>query len=442
MKSEKLKFLLLLILLPFIIFSFLLSPILIIVDILINFKRKDKTVYFNEKFNLFQNIKEIKRYKNSSSKSNNPFFLVIATSAGEISTIETLFEEIKINLFILTTSITGRYKNTVLHNCTVRYMPFPFSLFSFFTILSLKPQAIIFLEHEFWPSYFIYSFLLNIPILALQIRPSLFKDIISSKFYTYLLKLSRKIFLTEEKSKYPLDFPFDKVKVDNLDIKTTKKLTVYDEKKKIAITFASTHEQEEQIFFESINELTKISNLTFIFVPRHPDRSTKIKENAKEHGIDSIFFSQIEDEFETYLKKLNEQKEKFKIIIVDKFGLLDLIYSYSKVSIVGGTFAELGGGHNVYEPLLKCSTVIAGPFLHNMLNIFNEAVKLKIALFSLGNKEDLKNKIINLSEISISLQNKKGTIDFNGSPFQKIYLSQYKAKQHILDEILQASRNS
>ncbi len=470
----------------FLFFLFLLSifiiPIFIIIDTFFNIKRSDKQRYFNERFNLFLIFKNILNYKNFIYKKDLPFFICVATSAGEISTIETLFESTKVNLLIFTTSITGRDKKLNLYNSKIFYLPLPNIFYLTLIFFIFKPDYIIFLEHEFWPSYFITTFLLSIPIITLQVRPSLFKSKLSSIFYINLLKFSSLIFLTENKGKYPKNFPFNKVKIDNVDIKTLKKVDEKISNLKISILFASTHKEEEDIFFDSIKFL-KEKFLTFdkeldfliFLVPRHPSRSKEIQENAYKKGIKSIFYSKIKDEIKILFEDLESSPKKQKpnldkalselinkintiefedsnnikinkeepfIIIVDQFGVLDYLYKYSKVAIVGATFAKLGGGHNIYEPLLKECFVIVGPYLYNMLNIFENAERLNIA-FRINNDFNLlSEKIYQAWVISTQLQNKKGNPDFTDSPFEKLYLSQIIFKQHLLDEILKVSCNS
>ncbi|MCR4422828.1 MAG: hypothetical protein NUV32_10195 [Exilispira sp.] len=482
MKRQKLRifhsfFLFLLFLL-----SIFIIPIFLMIDILFNIKRSDKKRYFNERFNLFYIFKKISNYKNSICNKNSPFIICVATSAGEISTVETLFESNNVNLLIFTTSITGRDKNLNLNYSQIFYLPLP-NIFYLTLIFSMsKPDSIIFLEHEFWPSYFIASFLLNISIITLQIRPSLLKSKLSSIFYINLLRLSNIIFLTESKEKYPDNFPFYKVKLDNVDIKTLKMAEEKVSNLKNSVIFASTHEEEEDIFFDSIkflkdNLLNTKDCLDFLIflAPRHPNRSKEIHENAIKKGIKSVFYSSIKDEIKIFfsnlessfenqnqninksyyelinniktkeLEDLNHSKiskdEPF-IIIVNEFGVLDYLYKYSKVAIVGATFAELGGGHNIYEPLLKECFVIVGPYLHNMLNIFKNAEKLNLTFRVNSEFKELSEKIYHAWVISTQYQNKKGNPDFSDSPFEKLYLSQSSFKQHILDEILKVSGNS
>ncbi|MFN3412191.1 MAG: 3-deoxy-D-manno-octulosonic acid transferase [Exilispira sp.] len=403
-------------------------------------------------------------------KKNEPFYIVIATSAGEIATIETLFESLKYNLLIFTTSITGRDKNKTLDNSTIFYMPVPLFLYSFFIINFLKPDSIIFLEHELWPSHFFASYLLNIPVIVLQIRPSLFKSKLSSFFYINLLKLSRLIILTEDKAKYPSSFPFELVAFYNIDIKTLKSEIKFLKTYKFSIIFASTHAKEEDIFFKAIKIIDNNISTIYFIAPRHPDRYKDVIKTAQDNKITAILYSDYKDQINEFFKNLDNifiesnfnysnikqkfyQKLNLKImpaelivIIVNTFGILDMLYKYSKVAIVGGSFAELGGGHNIYEPLLNCCNVIVGPFFYNMQSILDDSIKLKIALKSDKNPDDLSKKIIESYQIfdnNLTENNyKKAKISFSGSPYEKLYNFRVEIKQHILDKILKVSGNS
>jgi len=485
MKSQKFNFLSFFLFLFLTFFSLILFPFLILIDIFINLKREDKKRYFNERFNIFFIYKSIKSYLKYRSNQNFPFYISIATSAGEISTLEILFESTDVNLLIFTTSITGRNKKLSINNSTIFYLPMPNLIYCLILFFFFKPSATLFLEHEFWPSYFISSSLLNIPIITFQIRPNLFKSEIFSFFYLNLLRLSDLIFLTEKKEKYPKKFPFHKVKIDDVDIKITKTIKSEINNPKISITFASTHEEEEEIFFESIKLLKdrlikEYENIDFIifFAPRHPNRSEFIKEKAKEKNIKSVFYSDIKNEIknlfddidknfiidEKYFnnrflkfkrnidshfysnefseKELKAINEKLPVIIVNEFGILDYIYRYSKVAIVGATFAELGGGHNIYEPLINGCCVIVGKYLHNMLNIFEQSEKLNIACKIKEDPVLLADKILHYCFVSSQFQDDRGIFKFSNSPFEKLYLCQLNFKQHILDKISKVSGNS
>ncbi len=459
MKRQKFKILKILLFFFLVTISIIFIPILFIFEIILNFKRIDLKRYLNERFNLILLYKSLKNYFMNLFDNSHPLFVIVATSAGEISTLEILFESNKINLIIFTTSITGRNKAIILKNSITLYLPIPNFLYCLLILVKIRPKAVLFLEHEFWPSYFITSSLLSIKIASLQIRPNLFKKRLSSIFYSNLLRLSDSIFLTEKKEKYPYFFPFNKVRIEDLDIKTTKKINDSFSVKKVSIIFSSTHQEEEDIFFESTRYILSSIDCILFLAPRHPQRSQSILDKAKSKKIDAILYSEIKDNLQIffnnlddifeksdndYLKAINSYSENFrkKLIIVDEFGILDYLYLYSKVAIIGATFDELGGGHNIYEPILKGCNIIVGPYLYNMLNIFSEAKNLGIGTTSSSEPLELYEKIKESWINSISFNNKKGSLDFSGSPHEKIYLKQIKFKQQILDEILKFSDNS
>lgn len=56
------------------------------------------------------------------------------------------------------------------------------------------------------------------------------------------------------------------------------------------------------------------------------------------------------------------------VYIVDTFGELDLFYSLAPVSFLGGSLVPIGG-HNVFEPIRAGSVVIIGPHTHNFHDV-------------------------------------------------------------------------
>ncbi len=135
-------------------------------------------------------------------------------------------------------------------------------------------------------------------------------------------------------------------------------------------------------------------------------------------------------------KNLQNPINRRFIIIVDLFGKLDWLYDHSKVTIMGGTFYDYKGGHNIYEPLLSASFCIAGKYLLNLLSFFKEAEKAGLtSLVSDFNKLDF--EILKFWEISKSLENKNGILQFEGSQFEKLYIETQNVKQQILHEFSQ-----
>ncbi len=486
MKSAKIfKYLILLIL--SIIFLPAL-PIFFLTDLSVNLTRKDLCKFLKERYGWFSQIKTYKSFlKSFNNKKDDKIILCLATSAGEIATLEALFEKYnKASFFILTTSITGRNRPCKFSsNFAIHYMPVPNFLFTMTIFSLLKPDLCLVVESEFWISYFVTSKILNIPIVAVQIRHTMFQKKITELYYYTFIKLCTWIILPEEREAYPVNFPFKKVKFFNTDLKLLKARVKKTDHRKFFCIFASTHKEEEAVFFECMNKMIDSFEGIFVIAPRHPQRAKEISDYALKKDLCPIFLSEIFDflskevdniddiknninneEFIQSLKKKislynenidimkkikNEKSKQFQnssfkklqnqndlryIIIVDLFGKLDWLYDHSKVTIMGGTFYDYKGGHNIYEPLLSASFCIAGKYLLNLLSFFKEAEKLGLtSLISDFNKLDF--EILKFWEISKSLENEIGILQFEGSQFEKLYIKTQNIKQQILLEFSQ-----
>ena len=83
----------------------------------------------------------------------------------------------------------------------------------------------------------------------------------------------------------------------------------------------STHEGEETFFIESFKKLRKkINNLIFIIIPRHIERTERIKSLLQKKRIKYA----VRSNKNSYLKNSN-------ILLVDTFGELSLFLNYLKL---------------------------------------------------------------------------------------------------------------
>jgi 3-deoxy-D-manno-octulosonic-acid transferase len=58
-----------------------------------------------------------------------------------------------------------------------------------------------------------------------------------------------------------------------------------------------------------------------------------------------------------------------KVILIDAMGLLRTCYQLADVAIVGGSFVQHIGGHNIMEPSAFAKPVIFGPYMHSQLEL-------------------------------------------------------------------------
>ncbi len=109
------------------------------------------------------------------------------------------------------------------------------------------------------------------------------------------------------------------------------------------ITLGSTHNPEEE---KLIAALADIPNLKVLLVPRHPER-----------------FEALSKHYPATYSKCRELSGNERVILIDAMGLLPSCYQLSELAIVGGSFAEGIGGHNIIEPLQCGIPVLFGPHM-------------------------------------------------------------------------------
>ena len=126
------------------------------------------------------------------------------------------------------------------------------------------------------------------------------------------------------------------------------------EKKKNVITIASGNENEIDIHIKIMKILIEKTDYKVIYVPRHLNWKTKLERKLK----DELLF----EKTGWFTKKTNPS---YLINIYWCYGALEQLYSYSKITLMGDTFNNIGG-HNIIEPALKGNSVIVGP-QHNAL---------------------------------------------------------------------------
>lgn len=127
----------------------------------------------------------------------------------------------------------------------------------------------------------------------------------------------------------------------------------------IVLTMGSSHAPEEQILIDSLKKIWKESpDLKVILVPRHPERFKEVGELLKNERLSWINFSDIQ-----------KRTGKEQVILMDAMGLLRMCYQLSDLTIVGGSFTDRVGGHNILEPCWYGKPVLFGPHMHTQLEL-------------------------------------------------------------------------
>ncbi len=301
-------------------------------------------------------------------------------SVGEFNTAKPILLELKKHFFILLTYFSPRAKPFLqkqkefydaLHPLP---LDLPFSIDRF--LRQVQPIALLIMERELW--YFLIKKTKTKKILLnAYAKGSMIERILSKEFDLIVCR-------TEEDKKKFESFGAKAIACGNL------KFCVEREEKRVeietlegkTIVAGSFHPSELEFlkaFYKALSE--RFKNLNLIVVPRHPSK------------VD-VFMKKLED-FKPCLK--SSKKSDCRVMVVDTLGELFYLYKYGDLSLVGGSFAEGIGGHNILEPIYHRKFAIFGPYTQKIKDLedFVLSKGLGFKVESVSEAVDLATRIIN-----------------------------------------------
>ena len=130
----------------------------------------------------------------------------------------------------------------------------------------------------------------------------------------------------------------------------------------------STHEADEITVLEAFSLLQpEFPDALLVLVPRHPERFTRVAQQARAAGLNVSLRSEGID-----------CPRSSQCFVVDTKGELQRLYSACDVAFVGGSFARIGG-HNTLEPAALSRPVLVGPYTFNSEEITDRLLSMKAA---------------------------------------------------------------
>ena len=183
----------------------------------------------------------------------------------------------------------------------------------------------------------------------------------------------------------------EKVKSDMLDKKTLN----YFKNRKILITAASTHYNEEDFIIKShcyFKKQKKHNNIISIIVPRHVERVSQIKKQIGKLSLKYYFRS-----------SGNKIPKNIDFYIVDTYGELNKFYKISNLVFVGGSLIN-HGGQNPLEPAKLGCRIVHGPYVANFMEIYSK-------LSSMGISRMFKNYNLGIKMIENSIKKKQFALE-------------------------------
>lgn len=277
-------------------------------------------------------------------------------SMGETKTIKPLVEAFEDSKVTVITN-TG-FEEANKFCAEVRYLPFEI----FLPFWIVKQKVLVVMEAELWYMLFLCAKVKGTKTILINARIS-DKSYSSYKRFSFLYKRIfkniDKVFAQSLVDKQRLEElgAIDVEVIGNIKLAQLPKVNLNLHKPlQTTICAASTHENEEKLILSAYKkEYGKL-----IIVPRHPERFDKvdllIKEFVKDKNIT----------YQRYSQKMDFEND---IILVDKMGILNDIYSISDVVILGGAFEKIGG-HNPIEPAYFGCKIISGKNIFNQKSLF------------------------------------------------------------------------
>lgn len=250
----------------------------------------------------------------------------------------------------------------------------------------VNPIAAIFVKYEYWYGYMEALSLRNIPfyyISAIYRQSQIFFKPYG-KWFVNQLSAATHIFVQNEDSRKLLqmvgisqvsvagDTRFDQVARIAQNVEPITFVQQFKDNYKLIVA-GSTWLPDEQVLKELFIHIA--NNYKLIIAPHEIDENhvSQIKKLFAPFGV--IALSDID----------NANFSEYKVLIINKIGILKKIYQYSNISYIGGAFQT--GLHNILEAAVYGVPIFFGPHYGK----FDEAKRLvaREGAFSIRNSEEL-----------------------------------------------------
>tara|TARA_B100000029_G_scaffold478382_1_gene524400 strand:+ start:526 stop:1776 length:1251 start_codon:yes stop_codon:yes gene_type:complete len=383
----------------------LISPLIILYRII---KGKENICRFSERYAI-----------RSKNRTKGKLIWFHCSSVGELLSIIPLIEKLesntKINQILITTTTLSSskiFEKLNLKKSVHQFFPIDNQLIINKFINYWKPSVFFLCESEIWPNLINSINKKKIKLILINARMTLK----SYKKWKKIKSFSKEVFkkfdlcFAQNTETYKRLSSLGARKINNIgNLKFTtskkvksevleKKILNFFKIKKILITAASTHFDEENFIIQNhlyFKMKKKMKNIVSIIVPRHIDRTGQIKKDIEEHSLKTHLHS--------YQKKINKDID---VYIVDTYGELNKFYKVSNLVFMGGSLIK-HGGQNPLEPAKLGCKIIHGPNISNFKEVYEKLRKMNVAnMFNSYNKgTKIINKTFNKKQLVI--KNKK-----------------------------------
>ena len=379
------------------IFTYLVSPLLIVHLILRSISDRRYTNRIAERFGFYE------------KHENDQTIWVHAVSYGEInaaqSLVSSLLDENPDHQVIFTcTTPTGSALIKELFQDKVINVYLPYDLKGpvkrFFEWA--KPKVAIIIETEIWPNIYHLCGIKEIPLILASacisddsmkkysILFGLFKDSVSQGIVVASQSEEDAQKFISLGAKEDRTFVTGNLKFDT-EINFGSSMDVNDFRAEIisgrfSWTAGSTHDLEETEAIRAHKLIKeKIPEALLILAPRKPERFQTVSKILDQSGLSYCKWSENKD-----------REIKSDVLLLDTLGDLLFFYSVSEVSFVGGSLFDIGG-HNLIEPAILMKPILTGPRLENVQEIADQ-FQSNQAIIIVRDHRDISNAILELSD--------------------------------------------
>ena len=377
----------------------IISPLVIIYRIAIG---KENKVRFQERYAI-----------PTAYRNKGKLIWFHCSSVGELISIIPLLEKLELNkninqILITTTTLSSSkiFTNFNFKKTVHQFFPIDNNFIVKKFLDHWKPSCLFLCESEIWPNMINAIHRRKIKLILLNAR-------LTNKSFKRWRKL--KHFSTNLFRKFDMCFPQNHetskrlkilgvkniLNLGNLKFSTSKKVErdflkkkylVFFRNKKILITAASTHYNEEDFIIKShLYFKKKFKNIVSIIIPRHVERSREISKELEKLSFKFHLHSST--------KKIDP---KIDFYIVDTYGETNKFYKISNIVFMGGSLIPHGGQNPLEAAKLGCK-IIHGPNVYNFKEIYEKLNKMKISTNFYTYKNGIKiiNKELNTRKFSL-----------------------------------------
>ena len=328
--------------------------------------------------------------QNKSQKRDSRPIWIHALSVGEVLSAVPLIKELKSCfkhqdiVFSASTKTGFEIASNLLKENVDSIFFFPYDLLISVKHIATKvePAIVIIVESDIWPNFLFEMKRRNVPVILVNARLS------KKSYFGYkrFLFFSKRLFLSfskicvqssEDAHRFSLlgippgrititgnikfDQQYDFAGREEID-KLRQSLLIKPSQK--ILLAGSTHCGEEAILLDSFSRLKKkYPDLILVIVPRNPDRAGSVCRICKSAGLFAVTMSELE-----------EKKPGPDVIVVDRIGILKMLYATADIAFVGGSLVRCGG-HNPLEPAAFSRPIIFGPNMSDFADISDMLVE-------------------------------------------------------------------